>query len=885
MSFFERFREFFMPLDLQSRSSHGWPGIEPWKHRPVLLLLFLQALLGCSPESKQNLGKIESSSNPSVSPSVGSEQPTTPKQQAQPAPMVDPKATDDTQRLLTDCLKKYRSITRYQDLGQLVIQSDSKMTIPMQVAWEKPNRLGLRTGALQGSWTSTTWEAQSLGAVNPFPNQRLVRPLPGTINLDWINDDTMGGLLLNPMSKPIQLDLLLSSDLSDSLVGSDAILKTIESSVFDGAMCQRVSIEKTIASQTFHWVLWIDAQTSLIRKIELPSQFFYPNLPADQLQDVSCAVELLGATAETPIDWSRWSVPNIPQEVSVSRWVAPPPIASTPILGNIIEPLDLKDANDAVLLDTAEPRKPLSILIWISDRNESKALIDDLISVQRVLLDKELSPSCNIYLVSSDKESVGLAEKLKSWNCDLPLAVDRDGKLSGAFQIHSAPAMVILDRARRVQVAELVIMPQTIASIPELIFKLRGQQDLASRQLQQDLDNQSRFIGGLHRVALDKDQVAKLPEIIAFPFGIVGMRRDWKVELESSLVSATGLWTQAAALEASTGGSLSQMAMVTLDEDGRLHRFAWDGTKQHFAQIEPQQADGAKRLLTSIDPWTQSFVAVVPEGLPRFWIAPTENANPSPRLATAYNTQAAESPVCHTWIPQRFSDNQTWTSKLAIGTSESRLMMIDPSSEQRLDGTFREPPVTFVPGIDSKGQIDQWDVLYPDGSLHKISNLTSAKVEDGSGGALEARLDQLTAKALGGNWFWGSHKNAKVSAGSAIPIELFLGKLPSGETGVYAANHLHQILASRAITVRGEQARLWGAAQLKDGTLLGLATGPSRILHLFSADLSLQDQASFGARVFGAGLMGWQGDLKIIVALEKEVSCWSIDIPDMMPNP
>jgi hypothetical protein len=66
---------------------------------------------------------------------------------------------------------------------------------------------------------------------------------------------------------------------------------------------------------------------------------------------------------------------------------------------------------------------------------------------------------------------------------------------------------------------------------------------------------------------------------------------------------------------------------------------------------------------------------------------------------------------------------------------------------------------------------------------------------------------------------------------------------------------------------------------------MGLATGPSRILHLFSADLSLQDQASFGSRVFGTGLMGWQGDLKIIVALEKEVSCWSIDIPDILPNP
>lgn len=65
---------------------------------------------------------------------------------------------------------------------------------------------------------------------------------------------------------------------------------------------------------------------------------------------------------------------------------------------------------------------------------------------------------------------------------------------------------------------------------------------------------------------------------------------------------------------------------------------------------------------------------------------------------------------------------------------------------------------------------------------------------------------------------------------------------------------------------------------------MGLASGPSKILHLFSADYRLFDQTSFGTKVFGAALIGWQGDLKIVVALEKEVSCWSIDVPDTLPS-
>jgi hypothetical protein len=61
---------------------------------------------------------------------------------------------------------------------------------------------------------------------------------------------------------------------------------------------------------------------------------------------------------------------------------------------------------------------------------------------------------------------------------------------------------------------------------------------------------------------------------------------------------------------------------------------------------------------------------------------------------------------------------------------------------------------------------------------------------------------------------------------------------------------------------------------------MGVATGPSRVLHLFSGDLRLIDQASLNARILGASLVTWQDDLKLLVALEREISCWSIDVPN-----
>jgi hypothetical protein len=41
----------------------------------------------------------------------------------------------------------------------------------------------------------------------------------------------------------------------------------------------------------------------------------------------------------------------------------------------------------------------------------------------------------------------------------------------------------------------------------DLIRRIDNKEDLASRQLQQDADNQARFIAALHRVAIDKDEI------------------------------------------------------------------------------------------------------------------------------------------------------------------------------------------------------------------------------------------------------------------------------------------------------------------------------------------------------------------------------------------
>jgi hypothetical protein len=821
------------------------------------------------------------------------------------------KTAIEARALLEVCLRKYQQVLSYEDSGQLVIRGATTLRLPLQVAWERPNRLALRTGSLDGCWNGQTWEARSKGLSlpAPFPNQRLVRPLPERIDSFWLADDSLGGLLTAPMSKPIQLELLLANEPTNAFTSEGTKLTYLEPAAFDRIQCERVFVEKEVSGSKLEWVLWIDPATSLLRKIELPVEFYYPNAPPEAIAGVQCSIELMDVKPNTPIDWTQWKLAtDVAGELAVRRWVAAPPIASTPILGKVIEPLDFKTASGTVLLDTAEPKRPLSILMWVDNQPSLRPLVDDLMSMRRTLVEKELSAVSDVYLVSNPADQAKLTENFSAWKCDLGLAVDQDGSLQKAFSLPAAPALIILDRDRRVQVAEFVVTPEVIASVPSLVARLRDKQDLASRQLQQDADNQGRYIAALHRVAIDKEEASKLPEIPEFQFSMHGMRREWKVDFKSPLISANGVWSPRWAVD-SLGANSSlapeSLVMAALDEDGSVYSVQLDGVAKVISRVEPEQADGAKRIITSVDPWTNGWIAIVPEGLPRFWLCPTKPASSASVAATTYSTQAAETPVAHAWIPgandlvNLRSGKPLEGARLAIGTSAARMLVIDPKTEQRLDGTFRENPVAFVPELDAAGRIEHWDVLYQDASLHRIPNLTPSIQSASADKPLEARLDRLPMRIDTSTWYWGMHPKrlieASISRGAeVIPqseevsgvggvdvlLQYHLGRLASGETGLFVSDRYHRVINQRPLTVRPEQAKVLGTVRLADGMLFGVATGPNRVLHLFTGDLRVVDQVSFRGRVLGAALLPKGGDLQLIVAMENEVSCWHIDIPD-----
>jgi len=789
-------------------------------------------------------------------------------------------APEDAKKLLEESLRVYRDATRYSDQAQLSISvpGTAPFSSPFRVAFERPNRLAISAHGARGCWTSTNWEAICSGPTNPFPNQRLVRPLPETIDLDWLQQDNLGGLFADPVGMPIQIELLLARGSLSELTGADTKISLLKPETIDGRVCDRVQIDKA----NLQWILGIDRDMKSLRTMELPPQFFYPGQSAEELKGVRCTIDIIAPKIDQAIDWSEWQVPTRAEDISVRRFVMPPPIASTKILGEVIPPFDLNDSRGERLLDSAEPKRPISILCWLGEDPVSEAFTKDLMKIQKVLLDRELAPQCQIFLIARET-SKSLPEAIKKWNCDLPLAVDRTGISDSLFKIPSEPSIVVMDRNRRVQVSEYVITPDTVSALPSLVTRLIADEDLASRQLQQDADNQARYIGALHRVTIDKEQTAKLPAIREFQFSLHGMRRDWKAEFADPILSAGGIWypeTTSASENSERKlpfqGQSNLPVMSVLDDTGKLHIVDEMGRRHTIGSIESEQADGAKRIHTSIDPWSHSWVAVIPEGLPRFWIAPIPSPLPAtvpaltttqpPMSATTYNTQIGESPNAFVWT---FLAKE---SSLVLATDQSRLLVINPKSEQRKDGILNEPLVSIAPGLDANGQVAEWNAVGQKGHLTRIGNLASSASGSLNDQPIEARLNQLPSRPEPSAWFWGKHGNQ--------PVTISLSRLLTGETGIQISNPAYQPIIHRPLTVRPEQARLLGATRLADGNLYGVAAGPNRILHLFTGDLRIVDQVSFDSRILAASIVPFQQDLRLIVALENEVSCWTIDVPD-----
>ena len=794
------------------------------------------------------------------------------KEADQTAPVGSPeqiKGSLAAKAILEESIAAYRKLTTYEDSGVLKLRVPLKdkpveESEPMRIAYEAPNKLAIRALDLQSCWESTTFESIFRAKDgSPFGNQRLVRPRPEKLDLTWLIQDHLEATLDNPTTRtPIQLQMLFDENALSGFRNDKATLSLLSPEMFDSRRCERVRV----VLDQLQWTLWIDAENRLLRKYVLPVELidaFIPNLAPDlDRTKIEIAVELSDAKQGHKIEWTDWQLPEEPEALLVRRFIQPP-FALPPLLGQNMAPFDLKAADGTLLLDSAQRAKPITVMCWVGLDELSELFVKDVMEANRKLTESMPKNSFEIILVSK-APAQEMKDSLKKWNCDFPLAIDVDNLTEKVFRVPDKLSVVILDKKSTVQYVNefgyLVVVPTLLRELFENV-------DPAARARLQAIDDQARYTSRLHRAIIERAQVKQQPPIEKFPFTFHETELVWNAPFTANVIAAAGeqYYTQLGAMESVpdlfASSESPKRVMTVLDDMGDLHTIDAVGKTQRVSFI-PVEKD-ATRMNILPDPWDHERVAIVPEGLPRFWIVDTTNlGGREPTQATEYELEQDESPIAFVWTAL---GNKV---SLTLATNQNRLLAYDPETK-KLSVSESQGAIAIVPTLNANGECIDWNACDSFGKLTPISSLPSSLPP------AKQLVDPLPFRPLPGNWTWGT--------GRGGPVMLAMADLVSGEAGTILRYQNTKLPSStHPLNVRAEQCRILSSTKLKDGSFYWLSSAPRSVLHLQTNDSFYRDQLSFGKPVLGASLLPFEMNARMVVAIDNSVSCWNVKMP---PSP
>jgi hypothetical protein len=205
---------------------------------------------------------------------------------------------------------------------------------------------------------------------------------------------------------------------------------------------------------------------------------------------------------------------------------------------------------------------------------------------------------------------------------------------------------------------------------------------------------------------------------------------------------------------------------------------------------------------------------------------------------------------------------------LVIATNAAKVDVLTPPENKR-SSYAAESVVSIAPTINDRGEVYAWNLIKTNGDIEELEFLRSKSRADIE--PIGSPRKRLSIAPQPGAWEWGRNGNQGVMLG--------MSQLPSGETGSVLLTRFFESRLRHPLSVRPEQCRILSSATLKDGSFYWLSTGPNRILHLQAADGLSGDQMSLGTRIFAAGLFPDGENLQTVLAVEREVNCWSVSIP------
>lgn len=747
----------------------------------------------------------------------------------------------------------YRRLLRYSDAGRVVLTykvdgETAQDVAPLAVAFERPNRLGIKAYQVTAGTSENRFRMRlTSDTSSPLRSQVVSRARPERIDTSWLMIDSVAAehLAAGLAGPPPQLDLLLGDQPFRTLLDGSADVS------LDGQGAER--------GKTFHIVkvmrgeaktrLWIDSQSSLLRRIELPTASLPPGMLQDQrISDIHLSIELDDAAPDDEISWSDWQVPSQALDQPVRYFVAPPEVALDPRLGKTVPAFRLAAVAGEGEVDTSRPAADVRIqmLVWLADHPSCRATVQQIGQALAALPENvrsRIAPAA-VWAEPNAPAGTTFANLAEKWEIAMPIVIDKDALGRDLLGVAEAPTIVILDSQHRLQFFQERAHPLLAQALPDLLRRLVDGESLATVMTENARAEQERFVAQLWLAragdaapgafAVPKPygpQTVRLsqPKRQSSPSTIVVMNRD----------AQHNLWV--------------------LKADGQLECLDSSGKPQATFDTDWKMAARDQPALTrlAID-GNAKFVAAHGQSASELSILDV-----SSRKASTVSLGAGQIITDFRWMetPQG--------SRLAAITDAGRTVLIDPVLDQQLSGQSPGRPIALLEA-SATGAGASGYVILADGRIEPV-------VEEGRGTAMPA----VAAKPVS-------------TGGAAVVSPVVQRQLKfvpaAGPWSIWHGNHTSATLA-RGLVARDDPAvfllddqlrQVWHAplpisdggdgflASVADdpvsGQPLWVVSQPAQTLHFFRVDGNLVDHCQFPEPIRGLALVPSGNELHLWIA-------------------
>ena len=311
----------------------------------------------------------------------------------------------------------------------------------------------------------------------PAPPQLTVREIYAATELvDPIRPQEMLSVLLGlPLDlERSQLGLLLGSDIWRQVLENPRDLQALPDQRWQGTRCQRLQVASPAGDGNF--VLWMDPQQGILRRIELPTGQLFAQLPAERRPaDVALWLDLEPPVWDGPDRSAEFELRPPHDATLVEHFVLPTLALPSSRFGQEIAEFDLKTLDGSVE-HSRDWADRIVVLVWFQNHPTCRALLPQLEQVVQSFQNQQDRIVWRTVCTESDEKLSAdqIRQLVASWGVTLPLLRDLAAAGRDQLDIREAPTLVVLDGQRRLQLLEVGAnpnLPQTLTLVLQRLLQ------------------------------------------------------------------------------------------------------------------------------------------------------------------------------------------------------------------------------------------------------------------------------------------------------------------------------------------------------------------------------------------------------------------------------